>query len=80
MINVDVSVNNYLIRVSSKIIIFGKLVHKIASMIKRVILVNIQILKIVLPKNAFFDKSVFACTDEMRNTTDATVNELTYAA
>ena len=41
MINVDVSVNNYLIKVSSKIIIFGKLVHKIASMIKRVILVNI---------------------------------------
>ena len=41
MINVDVKVNNYLIRVPSKIIIFGKLVHVIASMIKRVKLVNI---------------------------------------
>ena len=41
MVNVDVNVDNYLIRVSSKIIIiFGKLVHKIASMIKRVKLVN----------------------------------------
>ena len=41
MIKVDVNVNNYLIRVPSKIIIFGKLVHVIASMIKRVKLVNI---------------------------------------
>ena len=41
MVNVDVNVNNYLIRVPSKIIIFGKLLHVIASMIKRVKLVNI---------------------------------------
>ena len=41
MINFDVNVNNYLIRVPSKIIIFRKLVHKIATLIKHVKLVNI---------------------------------------
>ena len=41
MINDDVNVSNYLIRVLVKMSIFGKLVHVIVSIIKRVKLVSI---------------------------------------
>ena len=35
-------------------------------------------IKYCSPKKRLFDKIVFACADEILNTTDATVNETTY--
>lgn len=35
-------------------------------------------IKYCSPKKRLFDKIVFACADQILNTTDATVNETTY--
>ena len=67
MINVDGNVNNYL-----KASTFDCKYEKTCEIGEHLDIKNCS------SKKCVFDKLVFACADEILNTTDATVNETTY--
>ena len=75
MMNAGANVNNQMIGILLKRVMYGTIVHLVASAIRLIKLTNIQILKTVPTKKILIGKLVLACEDEILYTTEASLND-----